>query len=49
MAIDGVILDVPDTPENNTEFGHSRGGKGESAFPVVRLVGLAECGTHAIV
>lgn len=49
MAIDGVVLDVPDTPENNVEFEHSTGGKGESAFPVVRVVGLGECGTHAIV
>lgn len=49
MAIDGVILDVADTPENNVEFEHSSGGKGESAFPPVRMVGLAECGTHAIV
>ncbi len=49
MAIDGVVLDIPDTPENNAEFEHSTGGKGESAFPVVRVVGLAECGTHAIV
>lgn len=49
MAVDGVILDVPDTPENNKEFDHSSGGKGSSAFPLVRVVGLAECGTHAIV
>jgi hypothetical protein len=49
MAIDGVILDAPDTPENNVEFSHSTGGKGESAFPVIRVVGLGECGTHAIV
>lgn len=49
MAIDGVILDVPDTPENNAEFAHSTGGKGPSAFPVVRVVGLGECGTHGIV
>jgi len=49
MAVDGVILDVPDTPENNEEFEHSSGGKGSSAFPLVRVVGLAECGTHAIV
>jgi hypothetical protein len=49
MAVDGVILDVPDTPENNEEFDHSSGGKGRSAFPLVRVVGLAECGTHAIV
>lgn len=49
MAVDGVILDVPDTPENNQEFDHSSGGKGNSAFPLVRVVALAECGTHAIV
>jgi hypothetical protein len=49
MAIDGVILDVPDTPENNAEFEHSSGGKGDSAFPVLRVVGLGECGTHAII
>lgn len=49
MAIDGVVLDVPDTPENNVEFARSTGGKGDSAFPTVRVVGLAECGTHAIV
>jgi len=49
MAIDGVIIDVPDTPENNEVFEHTTGGRGESAFPVVRIVGLGECGTHAIV
>jgi hypothetical protein len=49
MAVDGVILDAPDTPENNKEFDHSSVGKGPSAFPLVRIVGLAECGTHAIV
>jgi hypothetical protein len=49
MAIDGVILDVPDTPENNEEFPHSTGGRGDSAFPLVRIVGLGECGTHAII
>jgi hypothetical protein len=50
MAIDGVTLDVPDTPENAKEFGRpsSRTGQG-GAFPQVRVVGLGECGTHAIV
>lgn len=48
MAIDGVVLDVPDTPENNTEFDHTSSGVARSAFPVVRVVGLAECGTHAV-
>jgi hypothetical protein len=43
-------LDVPDTAENEKEFGRpsSRTGQG-GAFPQVRVVGLGECGTHAIV
>lgn len=49
MAIDGVILDMPDTPENNKEYEHTDTGRGRGAFPVARVVGLAECGTHAIV
>jgi hypothetical protein len=50
MAVDGVILDVPDTPDNEAAFGRpaSRTGQG-GAFPQVRVVGLGECGTHAIV
>lgn len=49
MAIDGVVLDAPDTQENEAEFGRLRGGGGTAAFPQVRVVGLAECGTHAMV
>jgi hypothetical protein len=50
MAVDGVTLDVPDTPANEAAFGRpaSRTGHG-GAFPQVRVVGLGECGTHAIV
>ena len=48
MAIDGVVLDVPDTPENLERFGKSGYRGGNSPFPQVRVVGLAECGTHAI-
>jgi hypothetical protein len=50
MAVDGVTLDVPDTAENANEFGRpgSRTPQG-GAFPQVRVVGLGECGTHAIV
>jgi hypothetical protein len=50
MAVDGVILDVPDTAKNRDVFGkkvHHKGG--ESPFPQVRIVGLGECGTHAII
>jgi transposase IS4-like protein/DDE family transposase len=50
MAIDGVTLDVPDTPDNEKAFGRpsSRTSQG-AAFPQVRVVGLGECGTHAII
>jgi hypothetical protein len=49
MAIDGTIEDVPDTPENDAAFGRQHGSRGDSAFPQVQGVYLAECGSHAIV
>lgn len=49
MAIDGMVLDVADTPGNREDFGKSGTGKAVSPFPQVRLVALAECGTHAVV
>lgn len=49
MALDGVVLDVADTPDNGRVYEKSGRGQSASAFPQVRLVGLAECGTHAIV
>jgi hypothetical protein len=49
MALDGSTLDVADTPANVAAFGRPTGGRGQGAFPQVRLVGLVECGTHAIV
>jgi hypothetical protein len=50
MSIDGTVLDVPDTPANEAEFGRPGSARGErSAFPQLRLVGLGECGTHAVV
>src|SRR6266496_6223405 len=49
-ALPIFTLDVPDTPDNEKKFGRpsSRTGQG-GAFPQVRVVGLGECGTHAIV
>jgi Insertion element 4 transposase N-terminal/Transposase DDE domain len=50
MSVDGTCLDVADTEPNEAEFGrpgsHRREGGG--AFPQMRLVALAESGTHAI-
>jgi hypothetical protein len=51
MSIDGTVIDVADTPANEAAFGRPSSGRGEGqgAFPQVRLVGLAECGTHALI
>ena len=49
MAVDGVMFDVPDTPENLAAFGKLGSGRNRSPYPQVRLVGLGEAGTHAIV
>jgi Insertion element 4 transposase N-terminal/Transposase DDE domain len=49
MAMDGVVLDAPDTPENNTQFTHTNTGRFPSAYPAVRILALVEAGTHAIV
>ena len=50
LVLDGSCLDVPDSPANQA-LGRSKSGRGEGvgAFPQVRVVGLVEAGTHAIV
>jgi hypothetical protein len=48
MAIDGVKLDVPDTPANVAGFGRP-GGLTRRPFPQIQVLGLGECGTHAVV
>lgn len=50
VGMDGSTLDLPDTPENAAVFGRPGSGRGTGggAFPQVRLVALAECGTHAM-
>jgi hypothetical protein len=50
VSVDGTCLDVADTPSNEQEFGRpgSSRREGGGAFPQVRLVALAESGTHAI-
>ena len=49
VAVDGTCLDVADTAANAEYFGRPGVNKGEqAAFPQARVVGLAECGTHAV-
>jgi hypothetical protein len=47
VAIDGTVLNVPDSPANAQAFGRCGGGRGDSAFPQVRKLSLVETGTHA--
>lgn len=51
MSLDGTCLDVADTEPNEAEFGRpgSSRREGGGAFPQLRLVALAESGTHAII
>jgi hypothetical protein len=50
VSLDGTCLDVADTAPNDEAFGRPGSGRGQGvgAFPQLRLVGLAECATHAI-
>ena len=50
MAVDGTVIDVPDTPANAKVFGYPGSRRGtRAAFPKIRLVLLIEAGTHLIV
>lgn len=50
MAVDGTVLDVPDSEANARVFGYPASRPGTRAgFPKVRLVLLVEAGTHLIV
>ncbi|MFE6057143.1 IS4 family transposase, partial [Kitasatospora sp. NPDC056446] len=48
VAVDGTTLDLADTEANEAFFGRHASGRGASAFPQARMVGLAECGTHTM-
>lgn len=48
MAVDGFMVEIPDTDENAGEFGRMSNGRKASAFPQVLAVVLGECGSHAI-
>lgn len=48
------MFDAPDTPGNAERFGQPGSGRAaawgdRAAFPQIRVVALAECGTHASV
>ena len=49
MAIDGTVFNTADTQANEAAFGRSSNHYGKGAYPQVRCVLLAECGSHAVV
>jgi hypothetical protein len=52
MSVDGMCLDAADTEANVEQFGRPASSRGEErggAFPQVRVLGLAECGSHTII
>lgn len=48
-AIDGVSLNLPDTPENEAEFGRPKASRGETAFPQMKGVALVYTDTHTFI
>lgn len=48
VSLDGTSLDVADTEENRAAFGKPGTSRGKSAYPKLRFVSLAECGTHVL-
>ena len=48
VSLDGSTLDIPDEEANAAVFGRPPSSRGQSAYPKLRFVSLAECGTHVL-
>jgi hypothetical protein len=48
MALDGFVVDVPDTPANQRAFGRPGSGRAPGAFPQARVLALCETGSHVL-
>ena len=48
VSLDGSTLDVADENGNDEAFGRPGASRGESAYPQIRFVSLAEIGTHVL-
>jgi hypothetical protein len=48
MALDGFVVDVPDTEKNSRAFGLPGSGRSPAAFPQVRILSLCEIGSHVM-
>jgi Transposase DDE domain/Insertion element 4 transposase N-terminal len=48
MALDGFVVDLPDTPANARAFGRPGSGRAPGAFPQARVLALCETGSHVL-
>jgi hypothetical protein len=48
MALDGFVLNLADTPDNERVFGRPKNGRSSGAFPQARVLALCEIGTHVL-
>ena len=48
MALDGFVVDVPDTPANVRAFGRPGSSRAPAAFPQARVLALCETGSHVL-
>jgi hypothetical protein len=46
VAVDGFVLNLPDSDENRQAFGRPKNGSSYGAFPQARIVALCEVGSH---
>jgi hypothetical protein len=47
-AIDGTVFGCPETPANLAVYRKGGGGRGDTGYPLVRLLALVACGTRAL-
>jgi hypothetical protein len=48
VAFDGTVVSAPDSPANLAAFGRQGVRNGQTGYPLIRLVTLAECGTRGL-
>lgn len=48
MAIDGFVVDVADSEQNERAFGRPSSGRAPGAFPQARILSLCEIGSHVL-
>lgn len=46
MALDGFVIDLPDSESNARAFGRPGSGRAPAAFPQARVLSLCETGSH---